>query len=61
MKFKESNMQITDISENNASRDNDSTRFFLSGDKTTCCHSVIAVSGGHIGLLQTALNVISLT
>lgn len=37
------------------------TSCFLSDDKTACCHSVIAVSGGHIGLLQRALNVISLT
>lgn len=37
------------------------TSCFLSDEKTACCHSVMAVSGGHIGLLHRALNVISLT
>lgn len=37
------------------------TRMVLSGDKTTCCHSVIAVSGGHMGLLHKERKVNSLT
>ena len=37
------------------------TSFFLSADKTECWYSVMAVSGGHMGLLQMDLNVISLT
>lgn len=37
------------------------TSIFLSGDRTECWYSVMAVSGGHMGLLHTDLNVICLT